>query len=80
MRDIIKKVLKEDLLPDLSKIKVKTLLVWGEKDKLVPVEAAHIFNKNIKGSELKIFPNVGHSPHKEIKEEFSQTIINFLKE
>jgi len=80
MRDIMKKVLKEDLLPELSIIKVKTLLIWGEEDKDVPVECAHIFHENIKDSELKIFPNIGHSPHKEIQEEFSKTIINFFKE
>ncbi|MFH1643226.1 MAG: alpha/beta hydrolase [Patescibacteria group bacterium] len=79
MREIIKKVLDEDLLSELSKIKIKTLLVWGVKDKLVPIEDAYIFHKEISNSELKIFPNVGHSPHKEIQEEFSQTIIDFLK-
>jgi len=43
MQETIKKVLDEDLLPDLSEIKNKTLIVWGQKDKLVPVKYAYIF-------------------------------------
>lgn len=78
MREIIKKVLDEDLIDDLSKIKIKTLLVWGEQDKLVPIKYASIFKEKIENSELVILPKVGHSPHLEIPQKLAEVIINFL--
>ena len=79
MRETLKLVVAEDLLPELNNIKVRTLVVWGEKDNMVPVKAAHIFKERIPGSELKIFPGVKHSPHREIPEKLSQVVSNFLK-
>ena len=79
MKETIKKVLDEDLLPDLSKIKTKTLIVWGEIDKMVPVKYAYVFNKHIKDSELVILSKIGHSPHLEVPQKLAETIIRFLK-
>lgn len=79
MRDVIKKVLEEDLTNELSGIKIKTLLIWGENDRLVPVKYAGIFKEKIKDSELVILPKIGHSPHLEIPQELSRLIVNFLK-
>ncbi len=79
MRETLKLVIAEDLLPELPQIKSKTLIVWGEKDNMVPLKAAHIFKENIPNSELKIFPRVKHSPHREIPEDLAKTIDNFLK-
>lgn len=80
MKETVKKVLAEDLLPGLSQIKVRTLVVWGESDRIVPVKYAHIFKEKIKNSELKILPKIGHSPHLEIPEKLSQIILDFLKQ
>ncbi len=79
MKEIIKRVLDEDLADDLSKIKIKTLLVWGERDRLVPIKYAHIFKEKIENSELVLLPKVGHSPHLEIPQRLAEVIINFLK-
>ncbi|MCX6760644.1 MAG: alpha/beta hydrolase [Candidatus Nealsonbacteria bacterium] len=79
MRETIKKALGENLFSELPKIKVKTLIVWGEADQLVPVKCAHVFNKKIVGSQLNIMPKIGHSPHLEAPEKLSQIIIYFLK-
>jgi pimeloyl-ACP methyl ester carboxylesterase len=78
MREVMKKVLNEDLRPDLPKIKVKTLIIWGGKDKMVPLEYAYIFKKEISGSELKIMPEIGHSPNMEAPEELSKIIFEFI--
>jgi pimeloyl-ACP methyl ester carboxylesterase len=79
MRQIIKKAIAEDLLPEACEIKTKTLVVWGERDKSIPVEAAYIFKREIKNSQLKIFPKIGHNPHKQIPEKLAETINNFFK-
>lgn len=78
MKETIKKVLDEDLLNDLSKIKVKTLLIWGERDKLVPLKYAQVFKEKIENSELEIIPKIGHSPHLEVPEKLSEILVNFI--
>ena len=79
MRQILKKVIEDDLLPEAGQIQTRTLLVWGERDKSIPVKAAHIFKRAIKNSQLKIFPGIGHSPHKQAPEQLADTIIEFIK-
>lgn len=79
MRETIKKVLEEDLLSDLPKIKTKTLIIWGEKDKMVPLKYAYIFKEKIENSKLEIIPKVGHTPNLERPERLTQTILNFLE-
>lgn len=78
MRETMKKVLEENLFDYLEKINKKTLIVWGERDKLVPIRQAHIFKQKIKNSELAILPKMGHSPHLEAPEELSKVIFQFL--
>lgn len=80
MKETFKKVIEEDLLIELSRIKVKTLLVWGKKDRMVPVKYAYIFHEKIKNSELKIYPDMDHRPHREVPEKLSETIINFFQQ
>lgn len=80
MRETIKKVLEEDLSPELPKIKTKTLIIWGEKDRIVPVKYAYIFKEKIRESKLEILPKIGHSPYLENPKLLSEKILSFLKE
>ena len=79
MRDTIKNVFAQDLLPELSGVKNQTLIVWGEIDRMVPLKYGRIFNEKIAGSVLKTLPKVGHSPHLEVPEELSRIISSFFK-
>lgn len=79
MRETIKKVLNEDLMVLLSEIKSKTLVIWGENDKMVPVKQAYIYKDKIRDSRVEILPEIGHSPHLEMPERLVEIIINFLK-
>lgn len=79
MREIIKKVLNEDLSPDLPKIKTRTLIVWGMADKMVPVKYAGIFKEKINNSELEVIPKIGHSPHLEAPEKLTGIVLKFLQ-
>ncbi len=79
MRETIKKVLDEDLLPELSRIKTKTLIIWGEGDKMVPVKFARIFKEKVGNSEIVILPKIGHSPHLEVPRKLAEIILKFLK-
>jgi len=79
MRETMKMVIDEDLLPVLEKINAKTFIVWGEKDNIVPLKDGKIFKEKIENSELIILPKVRHSPHLEVPEEFSKKLIEILK-
>ena len=69
-----RKVRRTDSLPNL---KVPTLILWGEKDQVVPVAHGTRASKLIPGAKLHIFPNTGHWPHVECPEEFSGIIRTF---
>ena len=62
----------------LPKIKVPVLIVWGRKDKILPLKSAKLLRKKIVGSELVIMPDSGHMPYLEKPEEFNKQIEVFL--
>jgi len=78
MKDVFQRVIKEDLTPDLEKIKIPTLIIWGKKDKMTPVSDAYIINQGIGGSELKILEGIGHSPHLENPQALADIICKFI--
>ncbi|MEA3453092.1 MAG: alpha/beta hydrolase [Patescibacteria group bacterium] len=78
MKETFIKVIEEDLMPYLSKISVPSLVIWGRRDRLVPLKDGYLMNKEIKSSELKIF-NCDHCPHLETPELLVETILDFLK-
>ena len=69
----------EDAHLDIKQIKQPTLLLWGDKDLLVPIDIAHRFHKDLDNSTLTILKNVGHVPMEESPEESLDQIWNFLK-
>jgi pimeloyl-ACP methyl ester carboxylesterase len=44
----------------LYRIKAKTVLIWGQSDKLIPPVYAQAFQKGIAGSDLVLIPEAGH--------------------
>jgi len=80
MKETFKKVIAEDLTPHLYQIKSRTLIAWGENDRLVPVADAHFINENIQGSQLEVFPKIGHNPQLECPEELVEALTKFLKQ
>jgi len=79
MKKTIVKILDEDLLSQLSQIKVKTLIVWGNADKMVPVKYAAVFKEKIANAELITLPKIGHSPHLETPEKLAEILARFFK-
>ena len=49
----------------LKRLDVGTLILWGRKDRWVPVADAIHFKSDIKGSRLQIFDCLGHDPMEE---------------
>jgi pimeloyl-ACP methyl ester carboxylesterase len=79
MKEIMKKVIEEDLLPCLSKIQTETIIIWGKEDKIVHLKYGFLFKEHIKNSKLEIIPKVGHSPHLKDPEKLVEVLISHLK-
>lgn len=78
MRDTFKNIVREELVTSMREIRVPTLLVWGEKDIIVPINIARRMKETIKDAKLIVVPNIGHAlPYKNPKE-FVRTIYDFL--
>ncbi len=56
MREILVKVVNTDLTENVKKIKVPTLLIWGEQDEAVPVAEAKELEKNLQDGALIVLP------------------------
>ena len=55
-----------------------TLIVWGDKDDIIPVEHAHAAHAAIPGSQLAIIKGVGHFPQIEAPEKFLTALLDFV--
>jgi pimeloyl-ACP methyl ester carboxylesterase len=56
-----------------------TLIVWGDKDKIIPVSHAYQTHDAIPHSRLEIMPGVGHFPHVEDPFQFVEILEDFLR-
>lgn len=63
----------------LLQINTPTLIVWGRKDNLIPVENAAIFHQKIRNSQLFIWNELGHVPMEEDPVAFSEVVRNWRK-
>ena len=65
MRKTFIKVINQSLRGELVKIKIPTVIIWGERDKVLPFREAQFLHKGIKGSILRIVWGASHWPHLE---------------
>ena len=49
----------------VPELKLPTLIVWGGRDRLVPLDDAERFHRDIAGSVLAVFDDLGHAPEEE---------------
>ncbi len=80
MRKTLKKVVGEDLRGDLKKIKVSTLILWGEKDSFTPLADGELMDRLIPNSSLKVFPKADHSLPFQWSRKVASEIVKFIKE
>lgn len=62
----------------VKNISCHTLVLWGDKDLLIPVSNAHRFHQDLPHSELVILKNSGHVPMEENPEESYRVLKTFL--
>ncbi|MES0874776.1 alpha/beta fold hydrolase [Sinimarinibacterium thermocellulolyticum] len=49
----------------IRELTLPTLILWGGRDRLIPPTDAERFHRDIAGSELVVFEDLGHVPHEE---------------
>jgi pimeloyl-ACP methyl ester carboxylesterase len=56
-----------------------TLIVWGDKDSIIPIEHGRAAHEAMPGSRLQVFPGAGHMPHLADPERFASLLIEFCQ-
>jgi pimeloyl-ACP methyl ester carboxylesterase len=55
-----------------------TLIIWGNRDDIIPVSHAHAAHQAIPGSRLVIIEGAGHFPQIEAPAQFVRALVDFL--
>jgi pimeloyl-ACP methyl ester carboxylesterase len=62
----------------LGRITAPTLIVWGARDRLLPLALAEAYHRGIAGSSLIVIEDCGHLPPLEQPERFADVVLKFL--
>ncbi len=79
MRKTFKNVINEDLRYYIKNIDVKTLIIWGKKDKDTPFKDAKYMKNNIEDSLLVTLKDAGHFSYLNYPTLVNKIINDFLK-
>lgn len=58
--------------------RMPTLIVWGDRDTMIPVTHAHAAHEAIAGSRIEIIEGAGHFPHVEEPYRFVEILSDFM--
>jgi pimeloyl-ACP methyl ester carboxylesterase len=61
------------------KLKVPTLILWGEDDQWIPLEIGRQFHRDLPDSRLVVIPECGHVPQEEYPGVTAQVISQFIR-
>jgi pimeloyl-ACP methyl ester carboxylesterase len=56
-----------------------TLIIWGDRDRIIPLAHAHQAHEAIPNSQLVVIEGVGHYPHVESPGRFTEILVEFLR-
>lgn len=59
---------------------VPTMIVWGERDRIIPVSHGHWAAEAMPGSRFTVFEDAGHFPHLDRPLPFARALTKFVKE
>ena len=58
---------------------IPTLIVWGENDRIIPLDHAHRAKAMLRGSRLEVFPRAGHFPFNDDPDRFVSVMREFVE-
>jgi proline iminopeptidase len=68
----------DDLRPQLTDLRMPTLVITGKRDWLFPPKWARLTARAIKGARVVVLPKSGHMAHVEEPEAFAKAIVDFV--
>jgi pimeloyl-ACP methyl ester carboxylesterase len=68
------------VLDELPRLAVPTLVVWGERDRILPVHHARDAVARLERGRLAIIPDCGHAAWLERPDRFAEILGGFLDE
>jgi len=66
------------IMNNLQKITQPVLIIWGEKDRVLPLKHGHLAKEKLRNAKLEIMEGCGHIPFFERSEEFNRAVLSFL--
>ncbi|MDX1959712.1 MAG: alpha/beta hydrolase [Leptospiraceae bacterium] len=63
----------------LSSIKTRTLVIWGDSDRILHVSSTEVIQKKVKNSKVVIIKDCGHAPMLEKPEETAKILNEFIE-
>lgn len=70
---------EQQFAPRIGTITHRTLIVWGEEDRVFPLPAGNQLHRAIAGSTFVTIPKAGHIPQWERPDLVNQELITFLR-
>jgi len=64
---------------EVGSLKMPVLLLWGEKDSVVPLSHGKAFEAAISGSKLIVYPDAGHLPMEETPQQVARDIDAWME-
>jgi pimeloyl-ACP methyl ester carboxylesterase len=74
-----RELLASDIRVKLGTIVAPTLIIWGERDRLVPPEVGEQLRSVVPNAELATIRGAGHLPMWERPAEFNRLVLEFLR-
>ena len=69
---------ERDFAPRIGAITHRTLIIWGEEDRVFPLPSGESLHRTIAGSTFMSIPNAAHIPQWERPDLVNQAILKFL--
>jgi pimeloyl-ACP methyl ester carboxylesterase/tetratricopeptide (TPR) repeat protein len=77
-REVMTEMLSPKAQVELARIKVPTLILWGDKETIFPRSEQDLLLAALPNARLKIYEDTGHSMHWERPERFARDLQEFM--
>jgi len=68
-----------ELADNAVSVDIPTLIVWGNRDRIIDISSAYALHDIMSHSELKVYNRVGHAPMQEVPYRLARDVLKFLR-
>jgi pimeloyl-[acyl-carrier protein] methyl ester esterase len=72
-------LLENDMRSEIALLKKPVLLIHGDRDRLVPVQAAHWMAQHLPFGHLRVIAGAGHAPFLSHQNQFVEALVQYLE-